>query len=128
MPSKIDERNERISNWRGEPYVDEHMQNHMLKNNVTPAPISTQYDSDPGAWNPVIFKAIEDAGLWDKFTIILTNNLLYPMNKLEQMEAHMEDTKSVVLWYISAAYAVAKSTPAQKTSALVRALDEMEGK
>lgn len=70
------------------------------------------YENDPGAWTPDLFKRIEEAGLWTSFKHELWQIFIAHEWKEYQRKVTTGDT--------------VRSTPAQKAEALSRAIQEVE--
>lgn len=108
--------NERISKWLGEcrhpdAYVIDvsHHECPDCHKRFNDRELSQlYYDSDPGAWTPALYQKIEDAGITEDFC-----------EELPEIKGPYDYHGKM---------AVLKATPAQKTAALVRALQEMEDK
>lgn len=119
MPSELSD-NERVDQWWLEVsgYADEEIHEAMGQRYVNPVSqagtnlglVVIPRWNDPGAWTPALYQKIEDAGLKTWFEI-----------KLKE-----------VIWDITQErprlFHLLQATPAQKTTALSRALAEMEDK
>ncbi|KKN43520.1 hypothetical protein LCGC14_0702430 [marine sediment metagenome] len=129
--------NGRISKWIGEcrhePKHDPHDGWHCDKCEMgfESKPTNIKYYSDPAAWTPALYKAIEDAGLKVSFTIGLliqlgiTTEAAEKLRVLEDAEKRHECSKlGLALFDIFDILQAA--TPAQQSAALSRALQEQE--
>ena len=111
--------NERISKWLREcRHVlirkGIYTQCSICKESASHNDLPPDYSNDPGAWTPELFQKIEDAGLWRKF--------MHHLGKITQSGTEWRDSfKENVDW---AGWLIAKSAPAQKASALARAIRE----
>ena len=119
--------NERVDQWWLEAcgYADEEIHEGMGRRYVNPVtqagtnlgPIPIPRWNDPSAWTPKLFQKIEDAGLAEAFT----KKLFLDMGG-KQLIYCPADAPDRIEW--DGIFHLIKATPAQKTAALSRALQE----
>jgi len=78
------------------------------------------YENDPGVWTPEFFKWIEGRGLHLKMCAWL----ILLMGDDGTMDTSVEVDSITTVFLDATLWPILKSTPAQKTEALVRALQE----
>ena len=120
--------NERISKWRGEcrhvfnrgGYCNHcHKSDTELDWGYKDSP-RQDYSGDPSAWTPKLFERIRKKKLWEMFS----QNLYKPLDCSSLIQRPRE-APDYINWH--AVFALIKATPAQKASALARAIEGVGG-
>ena len=75
------------------------------------------YSTDPSAWTPALYQAIEDAGVWSKFM----HHFCKAVTGFDWDECKRQD------YYFSITSDLMRADTAQKATALARTIEEMEG-